>query len=66
MGDTHSRRGRKRTEITPAQTFLGALAPMPGPVAMAPPGMVEQKCSRVEEDDLDFRRARKVDLRDGV
>ena len=32
----------RRTERTPAQTFLGALAPRPSPVTTAPPGMIER------------------------
>ena len=32
-----------RTKIIPAQTLLGASAPMPGPVAIASLGMTEQK-----------------------
>ena len=36
-------RKTRRTERIPAQTFLGALAPMPSPVTTAPPAMVEEK-----------------------
>lgn len=36
-------RRRERTEVKPAQIFLGALTPMAGLVAAAPPDMVEQK-----------------------
>ena len=35
--------GERRTERTPAQTFLGAFAPRPSPVTTAPPGMIERK-----------------------
>ena len=33
----------RRTERIPAQTFLGALAPMPSPVAIAPPAMIGEE-----------------------
>jgi hypothetical protein len=42
-GDQVLWRKWRRTERTPAQTFLGALPPMPGPVAAAPPAMVEEE-----------------------
>ena len=34
---------RERTERMPTQTFLGTLAPMPSPVAIAPPAMIGRK-----------------------
>ena len=34
---------REHTERIPTQTFLGMLAPMPSPVAIAPPAMIGRK-----------------------
>ena len=60
----------KRTERTPAQTFLGAFAPMPSPVATAPPGMIERKvlvCGGRTAGTLGGRKKRGVNTktRDG-
>ena len=41
MDDKH--RETKRTERIPVERLLGALAPMPLPVAIAPPGMIGWK-----------------------
>ena len=60
----------RRTERTPAQTFLGAFAPMSSPVATAPPGMIERKvlvCGGRTAGTLGGRKKRGVDTktRDG-
>jgi len=56
----------ERTERTPAQTFLGASAPLPSPVATAPPGMIERKvlaCGGRTACTLGGRKEREVDAR---